>query len=89
MAHPFLLLFGGYAIYKFLGCCQKSLEVCSNSLENLTNDLDYQQQNCKRNLEINLTFDDDTLKEIDVAGGTVTKIDKEGENTVVHIDWKL
>lgn len=88
MGHTFAILIGCYILYKFLGCCQKSLESCSNSLQSLSKDFDYQQQNSKSNLVIDLKFDD-VLKDVEVNGGTVTRIDREGENTVVHINWKL
>ena len=93
MAHPFLALFGFYAVYKFLDCSQKSLKCCSQSLTNLSNELDEQQYvipYSANDLKIDLKFDDDeTLKDIQVEGGTVTKVEKNGDNTVVHITWKM
>lgn len=92
MSHPFLTLFGLFAAYRFLGTCQKSLESTSSSLQKLSNDMNNQITNSyisDSKLVIDLKFDDEVLKDVAVNGGTVTRIERNGDDTVVHIDWKL
>ena len=94
MPNPFLALFGLYAVYKLLDCGQKTLKCCSDSLQNISHELDQQQHvipyTGMNDLKIDLKFDDDeTLKDVQVEGGTVTKVEKDGDNTVIHITWKM
>jgi hypothetical protein len=58
----------------------RQTRACAESLRQLESE---------RELKIHLEMDDDTLKNFEIEGGTVTRVEQNGENTTIHVEWKI
>ena len=93
MGHPLADIITYFVISKFYNRGNKSATCCGRSRQSQSRHYDSHycsSSSGKSGLKIDLKFgDDETLTDVQVEGGDVTRMEKDGDKTIIHVTWKL